>query len=287
MRRRYGRPSTARNCFAQSPIRDAATVYALRHGGAVLLGKTVTVCFAAAIRHALAIPFDTRRTPGGSSSGSAAAVAAGMIPTALGTHGRGSTIRPASFCGVFGLETDLWLDQPSRIVVGGAQPRPRRSIGRNLIGRFGRPRGTPRNMRRRPRLRASTARWSRRAPNGRCGSFGSTRPAGRSPMRPPRSNSKPCYAICKKPSPHLLTRDDPAIEAYEQVHANSSGCGRRSIGSRCVGRSSNIATTTSQNWRPGFWPALRKAREHLKSSTAPPSSSAVTPRDACGTDESL
>lgn len=86
------------------PIRDAATVYALRHGGAVLLGKTVTVCFGGGNPSRTRNPFDTRRTPGGSSSGSAAAVGAGMIPTALGTHGRGSTIRPASFCGVFGLK---------------------------------------------------------------------------------------------------------------------------------------------------------------------------------------
>jgi Asp-tRNA(Asn)/Glu-tRNA(Gln) amidotransferase A subunit family amidase len=86
------------------PIRDAAAVYFLRHGGAVLLGKTVTVCLGGGDPSRTRNPFDTRRTPGGSSSGSAAAVAAGMIPAALGTHGRGSTIRPASFCGVYGLK---------------------------------------------------------------------------------------------------------------------------------------------------------------------------------------
>lgn len=86
------------------PIRDAATVYALRHGGSVLLGKTVTVCLGGGDPSRTRNPFDTRRTPGGSSSGSAAAVAASMISAALGTHGRGSTIRPASFCGVFGLK---------------------------------------------------------------------------------------------------------------------------------------------------------------------------------------
>lgn len=86
------------------PIRDAAVVYFLRHGGAVLLGKTVTVCFGGGDPSRTRNPFDTRRTPGGSSSGSAAAVAAGMIPAALGTHARGSTIRPASFCGVFALK---------------------------------------------------------------------------------------------------------------------------------------------------------------------------------------
>ena len=59
------------------PIRDAAAVYFLRHGGAVLLGKTVTVCLGGGDPSRTRNPFDTRRTPGGSSSGSAAAVAAG------------------------------------------------------------------------------------------------------------------------------------------------------------------------------------------------------------------
>ena len=86
------------------PIRDAAIVYFLRKGGAVLLGKTVTVCLGGGDPSVTRNPFDTRRTPGGSSSGSAAAVAASMVPLALGTHGRGSTIRPASFCGNFALK---------------------------------------------------------------------------------------------------------------------------------------------------------------------------------------
>jgi Asp-tRNA(Asn)/Glu-tRNA(Gln) amidotransferase A subunit family amidase len=86
------------------PIRDAASVYALRHGGAVPVGKTVTVTLGGGDPSKTRNPFDLRRTPGGSSSGSAAAVAARMLPAALGTHARGSTIRPASFCGVFGLK---------------------------------------------------------------------------------------------------------------------------------------------------------------------------------------
>jgi Asp-tRNA(Asn)/Glu-tRNA(Gln) amidotransferase A subunit family amidase len=86
------------------PIRDAASVYFLRKGGAVLVGKTVTVCLGGGDPAITRNPFDTRRTPGGSSSGSAAGVAARMFPLALGTHGRGSTIRPSSFCGVFGIK---------------------------------------------------------------------------------------------------------------------------------------------------------------------------------------
>jgi Asp-tRNA(Asn)/Glu-tRNA(Gln) amidotransferase A subunit family amidase len=86
------------------PMTDAASVRALRLGGAVLVGKTVTVCFGGGDPARTRNPFDTRRTPGGSSSGTAAAVAARMLPVALGTHARGSTIRPASFCGTYALK---------------------------------------------------------------------------------------------------------------------------------------------------------------------------------------
>ena len=86
------------------PLTDAATVRALRQGGAVLVGKTVTVCFGGGDPARTRNPFDTRRTPGGSSSGTAAAVASAMLPAALGTHARGSTIRPASFCGAYALK---------------------------------------------------------------------------------------------------------------------------------------------------------------------------------------
>ena len=82
--------------------RDAACVRALRQGGAVLLGKTVTTEFAAGRSGPTVHPLDRTRTPGGSSSGSAAAVAAGMVPVALGSQAGGSTIRPASYCGIVG-----------------------------------------------------------------------------------------------------------------------------------------------------------------------------------------
>ena len=86
------------------PIRDAASVYFLRQGGAVLLGKTVTVTLGGGDPSMSRNPYDTARTPGGSSSGTCAAVGAGMMPGGLGTHARGSTIRPASFCGNYGLK---------------------------------------------------------------------------------------------------------------------------------------------------------------------------------------
>jgi amidase len=84
------------------PNRDAACVALTRRAGGVLLGKTVTTEFANLHPGPTRNPHDLARTPGGSSSGSAAAVADHMVPVALGTQTTGSTIRPASFCGVFG-----------------------------------------------------------------------------------------------------------------------------------------------------------------------------------------
>jgi Asp-tRNA(Asn)/Glu-tRNA(Gln) amidotransferase A subunit family amidase len=86
------------------PLRDAASVYAMRKGGAVILGKTVTVTFGGGDPARTRNPHDTSRTPGGSSSGTAAAVGGATIPVAIGTHARGSTIRPASFCGAYALK---------------------------------------------------------------------------------------------------------------------------------------------------------------------------------------
>jgi amidase len=82
--------------------RDAACVALTRRAGGVLMGKTVTTEFANLHPGKTRNPHDTARTPGGSSSGSAAAVADLMIPLALGTQTTGSTIRPASFCGAVG-----------------------------------------------------------------------------------------------------------------------------------------------------------------------------------------
>ena len=86
------------------PRWDAACVHALRSGGAVVVGKTVTTAFASGETNDTRNPLDVERTPGGSSSGSAAAVGAGMVPAALGTQTQGSTLRPAGFCGAFGFK---------------------------------------------------------------------------------------------------------------------------------------------------------------------------------------
>lgn len=86
------------------PSRDAAVVERLRAAGAIVIGKTVTTELAVFTPGKTRNPRDPSRTPGGSSSGSAAAVAAAMVPLALGSQTNGSVIRPASFCGVVGFK---------------------------------------------------------------------------------------------------------------------------------------------------------------------------------------
>jgi len=83
---------------------DAAIIRELRSRGAVLLGKTVTTAFAYRTPGPTRNPRNPEHTPGGSSSGSAAAVAAGMVPFTIGEQTRGSILRPASFCGVTGFK---------------------------------------------------------------------------------------------------------------------------------------------------------------------------------------
>ncbi len=100
----------------QSPC-DAAPVHAMRKGGAVIVGKTVTTEFAVGYSGPTTNAFDPGRTPGGSSSGSAAAVGAGMVPLAFGTQTQGSTIRPASYNGAVGYKPTLGM-----LPLGGVHP---------------------------------------------------------------------------------------------------------------------------------------------------------------------
>jgi Asp-tRNA(Asn)/Glu-tRNA(Gln) amidotransferase A subunit family amidase len=88
---------------------DAAIVRELRRRGAILLGKTHTTAFAYRTPGPTRNPRNLEHTPGGSSSGSAAAIAAGMVPVALGTQTRGSVLRPASYCGVTGFKASYGL----------------------------------------------------------------------------------------------------------------------------------------------------------------------------------
>jgi len=88
----------------RTPDHDATVVATLRAAGAVIMGKTVTTECATYTPGKTRNPHNPEHTPGGSSSGSAAAVAAGMVPLALGSQTNGSVIRPAAFCGVYGFK---------------------------------------------------------------------------------------------------------------------------------------------------------------------------------------
>jgi Asp-tRNA(Asn)/Glu-tRNA(Gln) amidotransferase A subunit family amidase len=85
-------------------VEDADIITELKSRGAILLGKTQTTAFAYVTPGPTRNPRNVEHTPGGSSSGSAAAVAAGMVPLALGTQTKGSVLRPASYCGVTGFK---------------------------------------------------------------------------------------------------------------------------------------------------------------------------------------
>jgi len=86
------------------PDADSTVVALLREAGAIIMGKTVTTELAVYTPGKTRNPHDPERTPGGSSSGSAAAVAAGMVPVAVGSQTNGSVIRPAAYCGVVGFK---------------------------------------------------------------------------------------------------------------------------------------------------------------------------------------
>ena len=101
----YGSPIYA----GHRPRADAAIVALARNAGATIVGKTVTAEFAFFHPGKTRNPLNLEHSPGGSSSGSAAAVAAGMIPVAIGTQTGGSIIRPASFCGVAGYKPSFRL----------------------------------------------------------------------------------------------------------------------------------------------------------------------------------
>lgn len=99
------------------PAKDASAVAQLRDAGAVIMGKTVTTELAVFTPGKTRNPHNPDHTPGGSSSGSAAAVAANMVPLALGTQTAGSVIRPASFCGVYGFKPTHGLISRTGVLV--------------------------------------------------------------------------------------------------------------------------------------------------------------------------
>ncbi len=108
------------------PGRDAAVVQRLRAAGAVIMGKTVTTELGAMHPRGTRNPHHAGHTPGGSSSGSAAAVAAGMVPLAIGTQTNGSVIRPASYCGIVGFKPSFGRVPRTGVL---AQCRPLDTVG--------------------------------------------------------------------------------------------------------------------------------------------------------------
>src|SRR5579862_474691 len=118
----YGSPIYA----GYRPRADATAVALARRAGAIVIGKTVTTEFASLVPSLTRNPHNRAHTPGGSSSGSAAAVAAGMVPVAFGTQTAGSVVRPAAYCGVYGFKptrgwtstAGIWLLAESFDTVG-------------------------------------------------------------------------------------------------------------------------------------------------------------------------
>jgi len=102
---RYGSPVYG----GHRPAADASVVVLTRQAGGIVIGKTVTTQFASLVPSATRNPRNLAHTPGGSSAGSAAAVAAGMVPIAFGTQTAGSVIRPAAFCGVVAFKPSFRL----------------------------------------------------------------------------------------------------------------------------------------------------------------------------------
>jgi Asp-tRNA(Asn)/Glu-tRNA(Gln) amidotransferase A subunit family amidase len=132
--------------------KDAASVRALRDAGAVIVGKTVTTEFAASEPRGTRNPWNVEHTPGGSSSGSAASVAVGVVSAALGTQVIGSTIRPASFCGCIGFKPSVNAinrqgshDYQSQSCTGilGASLEDVWQVAHEIVARVGGDAGTP------------------------------------------------------------------------------------------------------------------------------------------------
>jgi Asp-tRNA(Asn)/Glu-tRNA(Gln) amidotransferase A subunit family amidase len=132
--------------------KDAACVRALRDAGAVIIGKTVTTEFAASEPRGTRNPWNTAHTPGGSSSGSAASVAAGIVSAGLGTQVISSTVRPASYCGTVGFKPTVNAlnrqgshDYQSQSCTGilGASLEDTWQVAHEIVARVGGDAGTP------------------------------------------------------------------------------------------------------------------------------------------------
>jgi Asp-tRNA(Asn)/Glu-tRNA(Gln) amidotransferase A subunit family amidase len=157
------------------PSFDASAVALPRAAGAILLGKTVTTEFANRHPGPTGNPHNLAHTPGGSSSGSAAAVADFMVPLAIGTQTGGSVIRPAAFCGVVGFKPSYGLFPPAGMHVNtesldtvGAMARSVEDIALFRAALMAIPYEPPATPERPPRLAlCRTMHWDRAQPEGR------------------------------------------------------------------------------------------------------------------------
>ena len=206
---------------------DAAHVDALRRGGAVLVGKTVTTELTMAAPGPTWNPWDLTRTPGGSSSGSAAAVAARMLPIATGSQVRGSTIRPASICGVIGFKPTYGALNRN----GGFDPSP----SLNHLGLLG---GTLADVWETGRFIAREAGGD----PGRSGSPGATRCPSRAGRGGSRASTPPVGSTPtgrrRRPSRHISrTLAAAGVEIVEPTA--SAGLSRRTKTPRPASRSSS------------------------------------------------
>ncbi len=182
------------------PARDATCVTALRAAGAVILGKTVTTEFAFYSPGRTRNPRRLTHTPGGSSSGSAAAVAAHMVPAALGTQTAGSILRPASFCGVFGFKPTF-----GRLSMEGIHPL---APSLDTLGVFTRAVEDVPLLLGALGLGLQAVRLRSRSALG----FGAAKSGGWPPLRP-KAAWKPRRPRCRPPAPWCATSSWPRTRA--------------------------------------------------------------------------
>ena len=181
------------------PKRDNAGVWALRQAGAVILAKTVTAELGGSHPGPTTNPFDPARTPGGSSSGSAAAVGANMVPAAIGTQVGGSIIRPAAYCGNFALKpTQGGINRGERLATSQSTHGPHAGcledmwqVAIEMAKRCGGDRGVAR-----PDGPGHASRRDKAQPADRAGD----RRLGRRRRRRPRRPSPSCWASSRRPA---------------------------------------------------------------------------------------
>lgn len=186
----------------RTPARDAAVVARLRAAGAIVIGKTATTELGAGAEARARNPHDPARTAGGSSGGAAAAVAAGFVPLAVGSQGNGSTIRAASFCGVWGFKPTHGLISRTGMLV--------RSRALDHVGLFAR------SVEDLALLAETLAGWDERDPD--------TRPRARPPFveavatEPPLP---PLLAFVR--TPHWERADEATRAAFGELLARLGG----------------------------------------------------------------